>query len=133
MVKCLELALGPEVDDFVSVFVDDILIISKSFKEHLHHLDIVFCKLRDANLALNLDKCEFGKSQIKFLGHIISADGVSTDPEKIQAITEFPNPKKAKDIRAFLGLTGYFRRFTHEYSKTIELLLELLRKNTKWR
>ena len=65
MIKCLELALGPEVDDFVSVFVDDILIISKSFEEHMQHLDIVFRKLRDANLALNLEKCEFGKSQIK--------------------------------------------------------------------
>ena len=99
----------------------------------MQHLDIVFRKLRDANLPLNLEKCDFGKSQIKSLGHIISADGVNTDPEKIQATTEFPNPTKAKDIRAFLGLTGYFRRFTPEYSKTIELLLELLRKNTKWR
>ena len=78
-------------------------------------------------------KCEFGKSQIKFLGHIISADGVSTDPEKIQAITDFPKPNKAKDIRAFLGLTGYFCRFAPEYLKTIEPLMELLRKNTKWR
>ena len=99
MVKCLELALGPEVEEFVSVFVDDILVISKSFEEHLNHLDIFFRKLGDANLVLNLDKCEFGKSQIKFLGHIILADVVSTDPERIQAITNFPNPKKANDIR----------------------------------
>ena len=113
--------------------IRDRLIISKSFEEHLNHLDIVFRKLRDANLMLNLDKCEFGKSQIKFLGHIISADVVSTDPETIQAITEFANPKKAKDIRAFLGLTRYFRRFTPVYAKPIEPLLELLRKNTKWR
>ena len=133
MVKCLELALGPEVEDFVSVFVDDILIISKSFEEHIQHLEIVFQKLKDANLALNLEKCKFGRWQIKFLGHIISADGIMTDPEKIQAIMEFPNPRKPKDIRAFLGLTGYFRRFTPEYSETIETLLELLRKNTKWR
>ena len=99
----------------------------------MQHLDIVFRKLGDANLALNLEKCEFGKSQIKFLWHIISADGVNTGPEKIQAITEFPNPTKAKDIRVFPGLTGYFHRFTPDYSKTVEPLLELLSKNTKWR
>ena len=82
MVRCLELALGPEVEDFVSIFVDDILVISKSFEEHLEHLKIVFRKLQAANLTLNLEKCEFGKSQIKFLGHIISAEGITTDPEK---------------------------------------------------
>ena len=70
MVKCLELALGPEVEDFVSVFVDDILIISKSVEEHIQHLEIVFQKLKEANLALNIEKCEFGRPQIKFLGHI---------------------------------------------------------------
>ena len=87
----------------------------------MYHCIEIFGAQRGAlNLTLNLDKCEFGKIQIKFLGHIISVDGVSTDPEKIQAITEFPNPKKAKDIRAFLRLTGYFCRFTPEYSKAID-------------
>ena len=102
MVKCVELALGPEVEDFVSVFVDDILVISKSFEEHLKHLDTVFTKLRQANLMVNYEKCEFDKSEIKFLGHIISAQGVSTDPEKIESITGFPTPKKTKDISCLL-------------------------------
>lgn len=132
MVRCMERALGPEVEEFVSVFVDDVLIISKSFKEHLEHLEIVLKKLMNANLVLNREKCEFGKSNIKFLGHIITAEGISTDPEKIQAITDFPRPRRTKDVRAFLGLTGYYRRFTPEYSKTIEALLELLKKNVKW-
>ena len=78
IIKCLELALGPEVEEFVSIFVDDILVMSKSFKEHLEHLDIVLNKLRNANLVLKQSKCEFIKSEIKFLGHVINADGIST-------------------------------------------------------
>ena len=133
MVRCLELALGSEVEDFVSVFVDDILVISKPFEEHLKHLDIVFSKLPQVNLVLNYKKCKFVKFQIKFLGYVISAQDVSTDPEKIQSITGFSTPKKAKDIREFLRLTGYHRRFKPDYAKTIQPLLKLLRKNTKWR
>lgn len=133
MVRCLEHALGPEVEEFVNIFVDDILVMSKTLDEHIQHLRIVFDKLQQANLTLNQEKCEFGKSQIKFLGHIISAEGMTTDPEKIESITGFPAPRKIKDLRAFLGLTGYYRRFIPEYAKTIEPLLELLRKNTKWR
>ena len=102
-------------------------------RDSLKHLDILFNKLRSSNLVLNYDKFEFGNSQITFLIHILSAQGVSIDPEKVQAVTEFPTPKKAKNIRAFLGITGYYRRFTPDYSKTIEPLLELLRKSTKWR
>ena len=86
IIKCLELALGPEVEEFVSIFVDDILIVSKSFEEHLEHLDIVLSKLRKANLVLKQSKCEFNKSEIKFLGHVINADGISTDPAKIEVL-----------------------------------------------
>lgn len=89
----------------------------------------MFDKLQLANLSVNKEKCEFGKSKIKFLTHIISAYGITTDPDKYQGITGFPIAKRTKDIRVFLGLTGYYRRFTPEYSKTVEPLLELLQKH----
>ena len=107
--------------------------MSKSFEEHIEHLNIVFDKLRKANLVVKKEKCEFMKSRIKFLGHIISEKGVSTDPEKIQSILNFPTPKKLKVIPTFLGLTVYYKRFSPQYSNTIAPLLELLHKdNNKW-
>lgn len=133
IVKCLEIALGPEVESFVSGFVDDILVVSKTFDEHMQHLDVIFNKLKRANLAINKEKCEFIQSKIKFLGHIISAEGIQTDPEKICGITNFPTPRKNKDIRAFLGLTGYYRKFIPTYSDTVAPLLELLKKGVKWK
>ena len=81
--------------------MDDILIVSKSFEEHLEHLDIVLNKLRKANLVLKQSKCEFIKSEIKFLGHVINADGISTDPAKIDSFVKFSTPRKVKDVRAF--------------------------------
>jgi hypothetical protein len=110
IVRCLEMALGPEVDDFVSVFVDDILIMSRSYEEHLEHLDIVFRKLEKANLVPNKETCEFFKTEVKFLGHIISSESIRTDPDKIENIMNSPTPRKTTDVRAFLGLTGYYRR-----------------------
>lgn len=133
MVRCLELALGPEIEQSVIVFVDDILVVSKSLDEHLEHLNTIFDKFRKANLVLNESKCEFMKSSMKFLGHIISADGVRTDPEKIRSITEFPIPTNVKGIRAFLGLTGYYRRFSEKYSNYINPLLQLLKQGVKWK
>jgi hypothetical protein len=133
VVGCLELALGPEVEEYVSVFLGYILIISRSYEEHLQHLDNVFKKLKKANLVLSKDKCEFFRPEVKFLGHIISSEGIRTDPDKIESIVKFPIPRKTKDVRAFLALTGYYHRFAHWYSETVAPLLELLRKNQKWK
>ena len=99
-------ALGSEVDPYTIVFVDDILVVSKTLDEHIEHLSAIFHKFRQANVTLNLDKCEFIKSSIQFLGHIISSSGIQPDPTKISSITKFPIPKNLKGLRAFLGLTG---------------------------
>ncbi|KAG7588974.1 Integrase catalytic core [Arabidopsis suecica] len=90
---------------------DDILVYSKSSEEHEVHLRVVLEKLREQKLFAKLSKCSFWQREISFLGHIISAAGVSVDPEKIQAIREWPRPRNAMEIRSFLGLTGYYRRF----------------------
>lgn len=86
IVKCLEIAPRPEVDEYVGIFVDHILVISKSFEEQIKHLNKVFEKLRTATLVLKLNKCEFIKSENKFLGHVTNADGIGTDPERIESI-----------------------------------------------
>ena len=84
-------------------------------------------------MSLNLDICEFIKSSIQFLGHIISSSGIQPDPTKITSITNFPIPRNLKGLRAFLGLTGYYRRFTPLYAKRTQPLLELTKKGRKWK
>lgn len=107
--------------------------ILKTLDEHVSHISILLNKLKQANLVINHEKYKFMKSSIKFLGHIISADGICTDLEKINAISNFTKLKHAKDIRAFLGLTGYYTRFNPTYSNIVAPLLDLLKKGVKWR
>ena len=114
------------------IFVDDILLVSKTFDEHVRNLRTIFHKFRQANMSLNLDKCELIKPSIQFLGHIISSSGIQPDPTKITSITNFPIPRNHKGLRAFLGLTGYYRRFTPLYAERTQPLLELTKKGRKW-
>lgn len=92
MIRCLDFTLGKRIDEYALVFVDDILCVSKTFEEHIEHLQNIFKHLQHANMTINLCKSEFGKDKIKFLGHIISTKGINTDPEKAQAIRDFPTP-----------------------------------------
>lgn len=133
IVKCIELVLGTEVERCSMVFVDDILVISKTVDEHVQNLRTIYEKFRRANMSININKCEFLRTEIKFLGHIISEEGVKPDPEKIKSIMDFPTPINAKGVRAFLGLTGYYRKFSPEYAKCTQPLLELTSKKTKWK
>lgn len=133
IVRCLENALGEEVSPYTMVFVDDILVVSKTIQEHVNQLRVIFEKFRVAKISLNYKKCEFLKTNIKFLGHIISERGIKPDPIKIQSILNFPIPKNVKGVRAFLGLTGYYRRFSSDYAATVKPLLELTQKKRKWR
>lgn len=116
----------------VLVYVDDILIFSSSFEEHLKHLDQVFKRLKEANLKLQHTKCHFAVKKLKFLGHIISKNGIEVDPEKTKAMSEFPTPKTQKQVRSFLGMANYYRRFIPSFAKIATPLNALLSKEKKW-
>jgi hypothetical protein len=111
------------------VFFDDILVYSKSQEEHIEHLKIVLNIFRVHDLKAKISKCQFEQSQIEYLGHIISGKGVATDPSKIQDILNWPVPQCIKQLRGFLGLTGYYRRFIPGYAHICQPLHAVLKKN----
>ena len=106
----------PYLDQFVVVFVDDILIYSQSEWEHEYHLRIVLQLLRDHQLYAKFSKCEFWLTDVRFLGHVVSASGVSVDLEKVEAMISWDRQKSVFEIRSFLGLAGYYRRFIEDFS-----------------
>ncbi|PNX96980.1 retrotransposon-related protein, partial [Trifolium pratense] len=114
---------------FVIVFFDDILVYSKTLEEHLYHLELVFNCLLENNFFLKESKCTFAQESISYLGHIVSAKGVGPDPEKIQAMSEWPTPTTIKQLRGFLGLTGFYRKFVKDYAIIASPLTDLLRKD----
>ncbi|KAD5961899.1 hypothetical protein E3N88_13372 [Mikania micrantha] len=120
------------LDKFVIVFIDDILVYSKSKKEHEEHLRAVLEILRQKKLYAKFSKCDFWLDKVAFLGHVISAEGIMMDPAKVEAITKWPTPTSVTEIRSFLGLAGYYRRFVEGFSKIVLPLTQLLRKGVKY-
>jgi hypothetical protein len=107
----------PYLDQFVVVFIDDILVYSKSEEEHVEHLRIVLQVLKEKRLYAKLSKCEFWLREVSFLGHVVSGDGIAVDPSKIDAVLQWEAPTSVTEIRSFLGLAGYYRRFIEGFSK----------------
>jgi hypothetical protein len=117
------------LDKFVVVFIDDILIFSKTEEEHEEHLKLVLEKLRSNQLYAKFSKCEFWLTEVTFLWHIISAGGVSVDPGKVKDVLNWMPPTTVSEIRSFLGLAGYYRRFIKDFSKIDKPMTRLLEKN----
>lgn len=112
------------------VYLDDIIVYSKTKQEHINKLQQVFEALRKASLKVNVNKCVFMAEEIEFLGHILTKDGLKPNEKKIEAIQKFPIPKTVKEVRAFLGLVGYYRKFVPNLSKIIKPLTDALKKNS---
>ncbi|KAL1920943.1 uncharacterized protein VTP21DRAFT_11578 [Calcarisporiella thermophila] len=117
----------------VVVFIDDINVYSRTFDEHVEHLRAVFQRLRVHNLKLNRDKCRFGQRQLKYLGHTISAGGVAVDESKMEKLMWMPRPQSIRDVRCFLGLASYYRRFIPKFSNIAMPLHQLTSKDQEWR
>jgi hypothetical protein len=121
-----------ELDKFVVVFIDDILIYSKSCKDHEHHLRIVLRRLRAHQLYAKLNKCEFWLEKIAFLGHILTAEGIEVDPSKVEAVSKWKQPSNVSEVRSFLGMAGYYSRFIKGFSSIARPMVELLKKDNKF-
>lgn len=118
---------------FVLVFFDHILIYNGTWDKHLQHIDIVLSILKSHQLFVKKEKCNFGQNEVKYLGHVRSAEGVGVDPVKISTMLSWPKPTSIKALRGFLGLTSYYFKFIQDYSKIAASLNQMLKKNNfKW-
>ena len=121
-----------EIGDFVCVYLDDILIFSHSIEEHLEHLRHVLTRLRESKLYAKLHKCEFLKDKVDYLGFEISTQGIHASPEKVKAVVEWPRPENVHDVRSFLGLASYYRKFIRGFSEIARPLTDLTKASKTW-
>ena len=128
--EAMNSTLAPFLRKFVLVFFDDILIYSRTYEDHIKHISQVLRLLSENHWKLKLSKCAFAQQSISYLGHIISGDGVSTDPAKISAVVNWPTPASVKDVCSFLGLAGYYRKFVRHFGLLAKPLTTLLHKHT---
>ncbi|GBG66824.1 hypothetical protein CBR_g70702 [Chara braunii] len=113
------------LDRSVLIYLDDILVYSRTFDEHIVHLRVVLNRLRLAKYKANLDKCEFARQELEYLGHFVTPKGIRPLADKIQAIVDWPEPRCTTDVRSFMGLAGYYQRFVESYSKVAAPLSRL--------
>jgi hypothetical protein len=114
------------------VFIDDILVYSKSTEDHEEHLRVVLQRLRDHQLYAKFSKCEFWINEMPFLGHVILSEGIAVEPSKVHDVLDWEPPKSVLQVRSFLGLAGYYRRFIPNFSKISKSITKLLKKGTKY-
>ena len=119
--------------NFAMGYLDDIIIFSKTKEEHLEHLETIFNRLREAGLKLKLQKCSFFKKHIQYLGHLISDEGIQPLLEKLESIAKMPTPKNAKQVKQFLGLVGYYRKFIPRFADLSRILTKLTRKDQEFK
>jgi hypothetical protein len=122
----------PKLDKFMVVFIDDIMVYSKSEEEHVEHLRVVLTHLRDHQLYAKFSKCEFWLKEVQFLGHVLSAEGVAVDPSKVKDILNWKPPISVHEVQSFLRMAGYYHRFIPDFSQVAKPITELLKNQTKF-
>ena len=128
----MHMVLREKLDQFVTVYLDDILVFSASAEEHARHLRWVFEQLRKHALKAKRRKCMFACSQLEYLGHLVTKDGVKVDPSKTEAINNMPAPTNKRELQVFLGMCNYYSRFVLGYAQVASPLYALLRKSVDW-
>ena len=129
--RLMECTLAGLVGDQCLIYLDDVIIFSSTFNDHLRRLASVFDRLRAAGLKLKASKCHFIQEQVTYLGHIISSEGIKPDNAKLTAVTTYPTPQNTKEVKQFMGISNYYRRFIPAYAHIAEPLHRLLRKSSK--
>ena len=122
----------PEAPGFVSVYIDDVLVFSKTLQEHLSHLKLVIQRLQEVGLKLKPEKCKYACKQVEYLGHVISSSGLKPNHKLTAAVCDFPTPRNVKEVRRFLGLTSYYRKFIPGFARVAEPLHRLTRKDVEF-
>jgi hypothetical protein len=124
--------LAPFLRKFVVVFIDDVLIYSNTWEEHLSHIAQVFQALQQHQFYVKLTKCSFVKQKLHYLGYVISSEGVAIDPGKIKIIADWPPPENVKELRSFLGMASYYRKFVKHFGWISKPLTNLLKKGEQY-
>lgn len=132
LVRALDNVFEEDLENFTMIYIDDISVLSNSFDEHLDHLKKIFTKLRNANMTIKFSKSVFCRQQVPFLGYILTTTGLEMDKSRIQVIQDYPSPKSRKQLKAFLGCINYYNKFLDKYSDTVQPLMRLTSKKTKF-
>ena len=130
--RLMDKIIIPDLKHNVFCYLDDIIIMTENFEEHLKHLEIVLVKISQAGLTINLEKCEFGYSEVKYLGFIVNEKGLLMDEDKIKPILEFATTKNVKQLQRIIGMTSWYRRFIPKFSEIMEPQHALLKKGVEW-
>ena len=126
--RMMDLVLSGLLYKLCLVYIDDIIIFSRTFEEHIKNIQTVLDRLRDTNIKLSAEKCNFCLEEIPFLGHVISSQGCCPNPDKVKAIVEWPVPQNKTELKSFIGLAGYYRRFIHDFATIAEPLTSMTSK-----
>ena len=130
--RLMDKVLKPVLFDFALVYLDDIIVFSKTIEEHFVHLDQVFSLLARDGLKMKTTKCEFFKGKLEYLGFIVSREVVAPNPSKVESILKYPEPNNVKELQSFLGLASYYRKFIRAFAEKAHHLTMLTRKDIAW-
>lgn len=130
--RLIDRVLGVDLEPHVFVYLDDVVVVTQTFEQHLAVLDEVFKRLRDARLTVSIEKCQFCRPEMKYLGYVIDRNGLHVDPDKVKAMLQLPVPKTVKEVRRIVGTFSWYRRFIPEFASTISPITALLKKSRKF-
>jgi len=130
--RLMDRIIGPDLEPNVLVYLDDTVIVTEDFESHIRLLNLVIQRIKEAGLTVNADKCEICKPELKYLGYLIDHRGLRADPDKVKSIVSFPAPKNVKEVRQFIGMASWYRRFIPSFSDKTSPLTELTKKKKKW-